>query len=86
MRFFSVSFPLGDVQDNLGDNVRRQEIGVAKACLTGEMWDRGREQWESLSGRGLGLRRGEWIIVNKLRVERRYVNPADVLKPGICLS
>ena len=28
----------------------------------------------------------EWIIVNKLKVEGRYVNSADVLKPGSRLS
>jgi hypothetical protein len=28
----------------------------------------------------------EWVVVNKLKVEERYVNSADVLKPGCRLS
>jgi methionyl-tRNA formyltransferase len=60
-----------------------QEIGVVKACLTGERCDRPPGTVGEFVGPGVKVACGdEWIVVNKLKVEGRYVNSADVLKPG----
>ena len=64
-----------------------QEISVVKACLTGERCDVSPGTVGEVVGPGVKVACGdEWIIVNKLRVEGRYVNSADVLKPRSCLS
>jgi methionyl-tRNA formyltransferase len=60
-----------------------QEIGVVKACLTGEKCDRSPGTVGEVVGPGVKIACGdEWIIANKLKVEGRYVNCVDVLKPG----
>jgi methionyl-tRNA formyltransferase len=64
-----------------------QEIGVVKARLTGERRHRLPGTVGEFVGPGVKIACGdEWIIVDKLKVEGRYVNPADVLKPGSRLS
>jgi hypothetical protein len=64
-----------------------QEICVVKACLTGERCDVSPGTVGDVVRPGVKISCGdEWIIVNKLKVEGRYVNPADVLKPGSRLS
>ena len=64
-----------------------QEISVVKAYLTGELCDRSPGIVGEFVGPGVKIACGdEWIIVNKVRVEGRYMNSADVLKPGGRLS
>jgi methionyl-tRNA formyltransferase len=85
--FFPFPSPWGHPQTILETMSGAQEIGVAKARLTGERCDRAPGTVGEYVGPGIMIACGdEWIIVNKLKVEGRYVNPADVLKPGICLS
>jgi methionyl-tRNA formyltransferase len=85
--FFPFHSPWGHPQTILGTISGAQEIGVVKACLTGEQCDVSPGTVGEVVGSGVKIACGdEWIIVNKLKVEGRYVNPADVLKPGNRLS
>jgi methionyl-tRNA formyltransferase len=85
--FFPFPSPWGHPQTILETMSGAREIGVAEACLTGERCDRAPGTVGKFVGPGVRIACGdEWVIVNKLRVEGRYVDPADVLKPGICLS
>jgi methionyl-tRNA formyltransferase len=85
--FFPFPSPWGHPQTILETMSGAQEIGVAKAWLTGEKCARTPGTVGEFVGTGVRVACGdEWIMVNKLRVEGRYVNPAEVLKPGICLS
>jgi len=85
--FFPFPSPWGHPRTILETMSGAQELGVAKACLTGERCDRAPGTVGEGVGPGARIACGdEWIIVNKLRVEGRYMNPAEVLKPGICLS
>jgi methionyl-tRNA formyltransferase len=85
--FFPFHSPWGHPQTGLGTMSGAQEIGVVKARLTGERCDRSPGTVGEFVGPGVKIACGdEWIIVNKLKVEGRYVNPADVLKPGSRLS
>lgn len=60
-----------------------QEIGVVKARLTGERCDGSPGTVGEFVGPGVKVACGdEWVIVNKLKVEGRYANSADVLEPG----
>jgi methionyl-tRNA formyltransferase len=78
--------PWGHPQTVLEISSGAQEIGVVKARLTGERCDRSPGTVGEFVGPGVKIACGdEWVIVNKLKVEGRYVNSADVLKPGIRL-
>jgi methionyl-tRNA formyltransferase len=60
-----------------------KEIGVVKARLTGERCDSSPGTVGEVVGSGVKVACGdEWIVVNKLEVEGRYVDSAEVLKPG----
>jgi methionyl-tRNA formyltransferase len=60
-----------------------KEIGVVKARLTGEGCDRPPGTVGEVVGSGVKVAcADEWIVVNKLKVEGRCVNSAEVLKPG----
>jgi methionyl-tRNA formyltransferase len=75
--------PWGHPQTVLGTMSGAQEIGVVKARLTGERCDRSPGRVGEFVGRGVKIACGdEWVIVNKLKVEGRCVNSADVLEPG----
>jgi methionyl-tRNA formyltransferase len=81
--FFPFHSPWGHPQTVLGTMSGAQEIGVVKACLTGEQCDRSPGTVGEFVGPGVKIACGdEWVIVNKLKVEGRYVNSADVLEPG----
>jgi UDP-4-amino-4-deoxy-L-arabinose formyltransferase/UDP-glucuronic acid dehydrogenase (UDP-4-keto-hexauronic acid decarboxylating) len=81
--FFPFPSPWGHPQTILMTMSGEKEIGVVKACLTGERCDRLPGTVGEFVGPGVKIACGdEWIIVNKLKVEGRYVNSADVLKPG----
>jgi methionyl-tRNA formyltransferase len=85
--FFPFHSPWGHPQTILGTMSGAQEIGVVKACLTGERCDVSPGTVGDVVGPGVKIACGdEWIIVNKLKVEGRYVNSADVLKQGSRLS
>lgn len=85
--FFPFPSPWGHPRTILKTMSDAQEFGVVKACLTGERCDRSPGTVGEFVGPGVKVACGdEWTIVNKLRVEGRYVNSADVLKPGSCLS
>jgi UDP-4-amino-4-deoxy-L-arabinose formyltransferase/UDP-glucuronic acid dehydrogenase (UDP-4-keto-hexauronic acid decarboxylating) len=81
--FFPFHSPWGHPQTVLGTMSGGQEIGVVKARLTGERCDRSPGTVGEFVGPGVKIACGdEWVIVNKLKVEGRYVNSADVLEPG----
>jgi methionyl-tRNA formyltransferase len=81
--FFPFHSPWGHPQTILRTMSGAQEIGVVKACLTGERCDRAPGTVGEFIGLGVKVACGdEWIIVNKLKVEGRYVNSAGVLEPG----
>jgi methionyl-tRNA formyltransferase len=85
--FFPFHSPWGHPQTILGTMSNPQEICVVKACLTGERCDVSPGTVGDVVRPGVKISCGdEWIIVNKLKVEGRYVNPADVLKQGSRLS
>jgi methionyl-tRNA formyltransferase len=85
--FFPFHSPWGHPQTILGTMSGAQEIGVVKACLTGERCDVSPGTVGDVIRPGVKISCGdEWIIVNKLKVEGRYVNSADVLKQGSRLS
>jgi methionyl-tRNA formyltransferase len=85
--FFPFHSPWGNPRTTLGTMSGANEIGVVKACLTGEKCDRPPGTVGEFVGSGVKIACGdEWIMVNKLRVEGRYANSAEVLKPGNCLS
>ena len=85
--FFPFHSPWGHPQTILGTMPGAQEIGVVKACLTGERCDVSPGTVGDVVRPGVKIACGdEWIIVNKLKVEGRYVNSADVLKQGSRLS
>jgi methionyl-tRNA formyltransferase len=81
--FFPLHSPWGHPQTVLGTMPGARRIGVVKACLTGEKCAGSPGTVGEFVGPGVKIACGdEWIIVNKLKVEGRCVNPADVLKPG----
>jgi methionyl-tRNA formyltransferase len=81
--FFPFHSPWGHPQTVLGTMSGAQEIGVVKARLTGERRHKPPGTVGEFVGPGVKIACGdEWIIVNKLKVEGRYVNSADVLEPG----
>jgi methionyl-tRNA formyltransferase len=85
--FFPFHSPWGHPQTILGTMSGAQEIGVVKACLTGERCDVSPGTVGDVARPGVKIAcRDEWVIVNKLKVEGRYVNSADVLKQGSRLS
>ena len=85
--FFPFPSPWGHPRTVMGTMSGAQEIGVVKACLTGERCDRSPGIVGEFVGPGVKIACGdEWVIVNKLKVEGRYVNSADVLKPESRLS
>jgi methionyl-tRNA formyltransferase len=85
--YFPFHSPWGHPQTILGTMSGAQEIGVVKACLTGERCDVSPGTVGDVVRPGVKIACGdEWIIVNKLKVEGRYVNSADVLKQGSLLS
>jgi methionyl-tRNA formyltransferase len=85
--FFPFPSPWGHPQTILETKSGEKEIGVVKARLTGGRCDSSPGTVGEVLGSGVKIACGdEWIVVNKLKVEERYVNSADVLKPGIRLS
>ena len=81
--FFPFHSPWGHPRTILETMSGAQEISVVKACLTGEVCDRSPGTVGEFVRPGVKIACGdEWIIVNKLKVEGRYMNSADVLKPG----
>jgi methionyl-tRNA formyltransferase len=85
--FFPFPSPWGHPRTILQTMSDAQEIGVVKACLTGERCDGSPGTVGEFVGPGVKVACGdEWIVANKLRVEGRYMNSADVLKPGSRLS
>jgi methionyl-tRNA formyltransferase len=85
--FFPFHSPWGHPQTILGTMSGAQEIGVVKACLTGERCDVSPGTVGDVVRPGVKIACGdEWILVNKLKVEGRYVNSADALKQGSRLS
>jgi methionyl-tRNA formyltransferase len=85
--FFPFPSPWGHPQTIMESMSGEKEIGVVKARLTGEPCDRSPGTVGEVVGSGVKVACGdERIVVNKLKVEGRYVNSADVLKPGSRLS
>jgi len=85
--FFPFHSPWGHPHTILETMSGAQEISVVKARLTGELCDRSPGTVGEFVGPGVKIACGdEWIIVNKVRVEGRYMNSADALKPGGRLS
>jgi methionyl-tRNA formyltransferase len=81
--FFPFHSPWGHPRAILQTMSGAQEIGVVKARLTGKPCGRSPGTVGEFVGPGVKVACGdEWIIVNKLKVEGRYVNSADVLEPG----
>lgn len=82
--FFPFPSPWGHPRTMLQTMSGEKEVGVVKACLTGERCDRSPGTVGEFVGPGIKIACGdEWIIVNKLNVEGQYMNSADILKPGI---
>jgi methionyl-tRNA formyltransferase len=85
--FFPFPSPWGNPQTILETMSGEKEICVMKARLTGERCDKSPGTVGEVVGPGVKVACGdEWIVVNKLKVEERNVNSADVLKPGSRLS
>jgi methionyl-tRNA formyltransferase len=85
--FFPFHSPWGHPQTILETMSGEKEIGVVKARLTGERCDSSPGTVGEVVGSGVKVACGdEWIVVNKLKVEERYVNSAEVLKTGSRLS
>jgi len=85
--FFPFQSPWGHPQTILETMSGEKEIGVVKARLTGERCDGSPGTVGEVVGSGVKVACGdEWIVVNKLKVEERYANSAEVLKPGSRLS
>jgi methionyl-tRNA formyltransferase len=85
--YFPFPSPWGHPQTILESMSGEEEIGVVKARLTGEGCDRAPGTVGEVVGPGVKVACGdEWIVVNKLKVEERYVSSADILKPGSRLS
>jgi methionyl-tRNA formyltransferase len=85
--YFPFPSPWGHPQTILESMSGEKAIGVVKARLTGERCDRSPGTVGEAVGSGVKVACGdEWIAVNKLKVEGRYVNSAEVLKPGSRLS
>jgi methionyl-tRNA formyltransferase len=81
--FFPFHSPWGHPQTILESMSGEKEIGVVKARLTGERCDSSPGTVGEVVGSGVKVACGdEWIVVNKLKVEGRYVDSAEVLKPG----
>jgi len=81
--FFPFHSPWGRPQTILESMSGEKEIGVVKARLTGERCDISPGTVGEVVGSGVKVACGdEWIVVNKLKVEGRYVDSAEVLKPG----
>jgi len=85
--FFPFHSPWGHPQTILESVSGEKEIGVVKARLTGERCDSSPGTVGEFVGSEVKVACGdEWIAVNKLKVDERYVNSAEVLKPGSRLS
>ena len=64
-------------------SMSNQDIAVVKASLTGRTCDKlpgtvgqhNRKEVEVACG-------DEWLLISKLRLNERYTNPVDILKPG----
>jgi len=85
--FFPFPSPWGHPQTILEAKSGEKEIGVVKAHLTRERCDRSPGTVGEVVGSGVKVACGdEWIVVNKLKAEGRYVDSAEVLKPGNRLS
>jgi len=85
--YFPFPSPWGHPQTILETKSGEEEIGVVKARLTGERCDRSPGTVGEIVGSEVKVACGdEWIVVNKLKVEERYVNSAEVLKTGSRLS
>jgi methionyl-tRNA formyltransferase len=81
--FFPFPSPWGHPQTILESMSGEKEIGVMKARLTGERCNRPPGTVGEVVGSGVKVACGdEWVVVNKLKVEERYVDSAEVLKPG----
>jgi UDP-4-amino-4-deoxy-L-arabinose formyltransferase/UDP-glucuronic acid dehydrogenase (UDP-4-keto-hexauronic acid decarboxylating) len=81
--FFPFPSPWGHPKTILELMSGEKEIGVVKARLTGELCDSSPGTVGEVVGLGVKVACGdEWIVVNKLKVEGRYVDSAEVLKPG----
>jgi len=81
--FFPFHSPWGHPRTILETMSGAQEISVVKARLTGERCDRSPGTVGEFVGPGVKVACGdEWVIVNKLKVEGRHANSADVLEPG----
>jgi hypothetical protein len=86
-RDFPIPSPWRHPQTILETMSGEKEIGVVKARLTKERCERSPGTVGEVVGSGVKVACGdEWIVVNKLKVEERYVNSAEVLKPGSRLS
>jgi methionyl-tRNA formyltransferase len=85
--YFPFPSPWRHPQAILETKSGEKEIGVVKARLSGELCDRSPGTVGEVVGSGVKVACGdEWIVVNKMKVEERYVNSAEVLKPGSRLS
>jgi methionyl-tRNA formyltransferase len=81
--FFPFPSPWGHPKTILELMSGEKEIGVVKARLTGERCDSSPGTVGEVVGLGVKVACGDqWIVVNKLKVEGRYVDSAEVLKPG----
>lgn len=77
--FFPFASPWGHPRTKLTG----QEIAIVKASLTGEPCDAWPGTVGQVVGSGVYLAcTDEWICVSKLLVGGRYLNSADVLRPG----
>ena len=85
--YFPFPSPWRHPQTILETKSGEKEIGVVKARLTGERCERSPGTVGEVVGSGVKVAcEDEWIVVNKLKVEERHVNSAEVLKPGSRLS
>jgi UDP-4-amino-4-deoxy-L-arabinose formyltransferase/UDP-glucuronic acid dehydrogenase (UDP-4-keto-hexauronic acid decarboxylating) len=81
--FFPFHSPWGHPKTILESMSGEREIGVVKASLTGERCDSSPGTVGEVDGPGVKVACGdEWIAVNKLKVDGRSVDSAEVLKPG----
>jgi methionyl-tRNA formyltransferase len=81
--YYPFPSPWGYPRARLGE----REIGVIKARLTGESCDAAPGTVGRLAGTAVQVAcADEWIWVDKLLVEGKYLPPADVLQPGARLD
>jgi methionyl-tRNA formyltransferase len=81
--YFPFPSPWGMPQVKLGE----QTISIIKAVVTGVSADAPPGTVGQINGPGANVAcSDEWIVINKLLIEDKYLNASEVLKPGDLLA